>query len=117
MISKTGLGTEEDAIFDNFMDGTAMITSKNGWKWSDIIYDLGMIMIVGFAILAPVAVKAAGGFAGKHARYAWIGGIWPAIFGAFVSLFLVVAVSKMSRPAPQDVMDIFFGDEHAKNKN
>jgi hypothetical protein len=106
MISKTGLGTEEDAVFDNFMDGTAMITSKNVWN-----------MIVGFAILAPVAVKAAGGFAGKHAKYAWIGGIWPAIFGAFVSLFLVVAVSKMSRPAPQDVMDIFFGDEHAKNKN
>jgi len=31
-----------DAVFDNFMDGTAMITSKHGWKWSDIIYDLGM---------------------------------------------------------------------------
>lgn len=33
-----------DAIFDNFMDGTALITSKAGWKWSDIIYDLGMRM-------------------------------------------------------------------------
>jgi membrane dipeptidase len=31
-----------DAVFDNFMDGTAMITSKHGWKWDDIIYDLGM---------------------------------------------------------------------------
>ncbi len=31
-----------DAVFDNFMDGTAMITSKCGWKWSDIIYDMGM---------------------------------------------------------------------------
>jgi membrane dipeptidase len=31
-----------DAVFDNFMDGCAMITSKHGWKWSDIIYDLGM---------------------------------------------------------------------------
>lgn len=31
-----------DAVFDNFMDGTAMITSKHGWKWNDIIYDLGM---------------------------------------------------------------------------
>jgi membrane dipeptidase len=31
-----------DAVFDNFLDGTAMITSKHGWKWSDIIYDLGM---------------------------------------------------------------------------
>jgi len=24
------------------MDGTAMITSKAGWKWDDVIYDLGM---------------------------------------------------------------------------
>ncbi len=31
-----------DAIFDAFMDGTAMITSKAGWKWDDIIWDLGM---------------------------------------------------------------------------
>lgn len=31
-----------DAIFDNFMDGGCIITSKNGWKWTDIIFDLGM---------------------------------------------------------------------------
>ncbi|MCL6600420.1 MAG: dipeptidase [Alicyclobacillus macrosporangiidus] len=31
-----------DAFFDNLMDGTAMITSRNGWKWDDVIYDLGM---------------------------------------------------------------------------
>lgn len=31
-----------DAVFDNLMDGTALITSKSGWKWDDIIYDLGM---------------------------------------------------------------------------
>ena len=31
-----------DAIFDNLMDGTAVITSKAGWKWDDIIWDLGM---------------------------------------------------------------------------
>ena len=31
-----------DCIFDNMMDGTAVVTSKNGWKWDDIIYDLGM---------------------------------------------------------------------------
>ena len=31
-----------DAVFDNMMDGTAVITSKNGWKWDDIIFDLGM---------------------------------------------------------------------------
>ena len=31
-----------DAIFDNLLDGTATITSKAGWKWGDVIYDLGM---------------------------------------------------------------------------
>ena len=31
-----------DAVFDCLMDGTATITSKMGWKWDDMIYDLGM---------------------------------------------------------------------------
>jgi membrane dipeptidase len=31
-----------DAVFDNLMDGTCIITSKHGWKWEDIIFDLGM---------------------------------------------------------------------------
>jgi membrane dipeptidase len=31
-----------DVVFENFMDGTAMITSNAGWKWNDIIHDLGM---------------------------------------------------------------------------
>jgi Zn-dependent dipeptidase, microsomal dipeptidase homolog len=31
-----------DAVFDCLMDGTATITSKAGWKWDDVIYDLGM---------------------------------------------------------------------------
>jgi membrane dipeptidase len=31
-----------DCIFDNMMDGTAVITSKSGWKFDDIVYDLGM---------------------------------------------------------------------------
>jgi membrane dipeptidase len=33
-----------DAIFDCLMDGTAVITSKAGWKWDDIVHDLGMRM-------------------------------------------------------------------------
>jgi SSS family transporter len=35
--------------------------------WTDLIQ--GIIMIVGFAILAPVAVAAAGGFSGMHEQY------------------------------------------------
>jgi membrane dipeptidase len=31
-----------DCVFDNMMDGTAMITSRWGWKWDDVIYDIGM---------------------------------------------------------------------------
>jgi membrane dipeptidase len=31
-----------DAFFENFMDGTALITSNAGWKWDDIVFDLGM---------------------------------------------------------------------------
>lgn len=31
-----------DVVFDNFMDGTAMITSRAGWKWDDIIHDIGI---------------------------------------------------------------------------
>ncbi len=31
-----------DAVFDNLMDGTALVTSRSGWKWDDVIMDLGM---------------------------------------------------------------------------
>ena len=37
-LARSGL----DAVFDNLMNGTAMITSKGGWKWDDIIFDIGM---------------------------------------------------------------------------
>lgn len=30
-----------DAVFDNLMDGTCTIMSKTGWKWNEILYDLG----------------------------------------------------------------------------
>jgi len=31
-----------DAVFDNMMDGTCTIVSKHGWKWNDVLYDLGI---------------------------------------------------------------------------
>lgn len=31
-----------DAVFENFQDGMTTITSKAGWKWTDMIHDLGM---------------------------------------------------------------------------
>lgn len=37
-LSESGM----DVVFDNMNDGSALITSKNGWKWEDVLYDLGM---------------------------------------------------------------------------
>jgi len=34
--------SDTDVFFENFMDGTATITSNKGWKWDDIIFDVGM---------------------------------------------------------------------------
>ena len=34
--------SDTDVFFENFMDGTATITSNKGWKWDDVILDLGM---------------------------------------------------------------------------
>ena len=34
--------SDTDVVFENFMDGTATITSNKGWKWDDILFDLGM---------------------------------------------------------------------------
>ena len=31
-----------DVIFDNMMDGTCIIHSKSGWKFKDVIHDIGM---------------------------------------------------------------------------
>lgn len=30
------------AVFDNLMDGTCCITSQMGWKWTDVVADIGM---------------------------------------------------------------------------
>jgi membrane dipeptidase len=38
LLSKSGI----DVVFENFMNGSAVITSHSGWKWTDIIHDLGM---------------------------------------------------------------------------
>lgn len=31
-----------DCVFDNMMDGTCTISSQAGWKWQDVVHDLGM---------------------------------------------------------------------------
>lgn len=37
-LSRSGL----DCVFDNLMNGMACVTSKMGWKWNDVVHDLGM---------------------------------------------------------------------------
>jgi membrane dipeptidase len=37
-ISRSGV----DAFFDGFTDGTGLITSRHGWKWDEMVFDLGM---------------------------------------------------------------------------
>jgi len=37
-LARSGL----DVVFDNMMDGTAMVTSRAGWKWDDVVFDIGM---------------------------------------------------------------------------
>jgi len=31
-----------DVVFDNMFDGTTIINSKGGWKWIEVIHDIGM---------------------------------------------------------------------------
>jgi membrane dipeptidase len=31
-----------DCVFDNLMDGICTVTSQAGWKWTDVLHDLGM---------------------------------------------------------------------------
>ena len=61
------------------------------------------------------AVSCVGWYIAGYMKYQsfdnWIGGIWPAIFGSAISLILVVAISKLTSPVPQKVIDIFFYDE------
>jgi membrane dipeptidase len=37
-LSKAGI----DCVFDNLMDGTAYVTSYSGWKWNDVVHDIGI---------------------------------------------------------------------------
>ncbi|MFO8082769.1 MAG: membrane dipeptidase [Desulfobacterales bacterium] len=31
-----------DTVFDNMFDGTTLIHSKHGWKWTEVVHDIGM---------------------------------------------------------------------------
>ncbi|MBN2334639.1 membrane dipeptidase [Candidatus Bathyarchaeota archaeon] len=35
-------GSHIDCVFDNMMDGMAYVTSYSGWKWTDVVHDIGI---------------------------------------------------------------------------
>ncbi len=57
------------AVFENYADGVATITSKSGWKWTDVIHDLGLRysdwahqdFVVRAETIADIAAAKAGG--------------------------------------------------------
>lgn len=44
----------------------------------------------------------------------FVGGIWPAIVGSLVSLVVLLAVSKVTKPLPQEMENLIFGDEETE---
>ena len=54
-------------VFGGIVILYTVVGGMHAVAWTDLIQ--GTIMIVGFAVLTPVAVAAAGGFAEMHARY------------------------------------------------
>ncbi len=71
---------EWDCVFDNLLDGICRIESRSGWKWTEVLHDLGMRL----ADLAHqdylVPAKTVDDILAAHAtgRIAWV----PAIEGA-----------------------------------
>ena len=35
-------GSDWDCVFDNLLDGICRIESRTGWKWNEVLHDLGM---------------------------------------------------------------------------
>lgn len=79
-----------------------------GIWWPRATKEGGLAGIVGGAISCVIWYIL--GYMKYHNFNNWIGGIWPAIFGGLVSLALIIVVSYMTPPAPQEVLDIFYDD-------
>lgn len=63
-----------DAVFDNLMNGLCQIHSKSGWKWTEVLHDLGMrlcdIAHQDFMIHCKKVDDIY--YAHKHGKIAWI---------------------------------------------
>lgn len=77
--------------------------------WSQKITSAGGAAgIIGGAVMAIVWYVL--GYVKYQSLSTWIGGIWPAIIGAAVSLILTLVVSRFSTPISKETEDIFFDD-------
>ena len=79
-----------------------------GLWWSRATKEGGMAGMIGGA-LACVSWYAIG-FVQFGSFDQWIGGVWPALVGPAASLLLVIVVSELTAPPPDDVLEIFFAD-------
>lgn len=85
----------------------------------------GFTMPILFAVWSPSTSKAAGfwgmlagavgalfwyalGYMQFHSFANWPFGIWPGIFGTFVSMITILAVSQFTEPIDQETKDIFY---------
>lgn len=77
-----------------------------GLWWPRATKEGGIAGMVGGALACVFWYVA--GYAVHGAFNNWIGGLWPALVGPAVSLLCVVAVSKITPPPPDEVLEIFF---------
>lgn len=68
----------------------------------------GMAGIIGGAVMAIFWYVL--GYVKYRSLSAWVGGIWPAIIGALVSVVLTLAVSSFTKPISQETEELFFDD-------
>ena len=74
-------------VFGGIVILYTVIGGMHAVAWTDLIQ--GSIMIVGFAVLAPVAVNAAGGFSEMHLRYSEINPDSISFLGGMPALWVV----------------------------
>ena len=69
-LAKSGL----DCVFDNMMDGSSFINTKNGWDWNSMVHDLGMRLcdIAHQDMLVHCKRGEDIEFAHKNGRVAWV---------------------------------------------
>ena len=79
-----------------------------GMWWPRATKEGGIAAMLGGA--ATCVLWYALGYAQHGSFDNWIGGLWPALVGPFVSLALLVSVSLATPPPPKEVAAIFFRD-------